>query len=376
MIKGNYFLVVHMLEDGEKSVEKKKNNLNGYDSFKELVLNCKKKIALFTHRCPDPDAMASMMGLQWLLSKSFNIASDLFYDGEVSHPQNNALVNLLDPGLKRVNEEYNQDLYDLNILLDTIPENAGIGKHVIKFDAYIDHHKDLSPNFPGIVIHKKVGSCSGIVFDMMKHFVKKEDWLTEHVDHDAKIATSLIAGIVTDTEYMMSDDSTEYEFKAFSELFPFRDPLALKQIVFFKRPKFWIEKLAIGASEAEINEDGNAIVGLGLITEKQRDIISAMSEEMVTWNSVETAIAFAVVNGDRIEGSVRSFDSSIIVTDLCKKLAGKHGTGGGKRGKGAYRLPLAGLSICLDEEEEEDINEAWNSIKTRETKRILRMFRK
>lgn len=364
-----------MSEDGEKIVSKK-NCLNGYASFQELITKCTKKVALFTHRCPDPDAMASMMGLQWLLLKTFQIESDLFYDGEVSHPQNNALVNLLDPGLRRANEEYNPELYDLNIVLDTIPENAGIGKHIIKFDAYIDHHKDLSYNFPGIVIHKKVGSCSSIVFDMMKHFVKEEDWLTEHVDYDAKIATSLIAGIVTDTEYMMSDDTTEYEFKAFSELFPFRDSMALKQIVFFKRPKFWIEKLAIGASEAKINEDGHAIVGLGLITEKQRDIISAMSEEMVTWNSVETAIAFAVVNGDRIEGSVRSFDSSIVVTDLCKKLAGKHGNGGGKRGKGAYRLSLAGLSIQTEEEEEEDVQEAWHSIKTRETKRILRMLKK
>jgi nanoRNase/pAp phosphatase (c-di-AMP/oligoRNAs hydrolase) len=127
---------------------------------------------------------------------------------------------------------------------------------------------------------------------------------------------------------------------------------------------------AEGCSEAKINDEGYAVVGLGLIPEKQRDLIADMAEEMVSWASVETAIAFGVVGGDRIEGSVRSLNPSLTVSDFCRKLGGKHGTGGGKHGKGAYRLPLAGFSIDADEEEE-DVQEAWESIKKRETKRIF-----
>jgi hypothetical protein len=108
----------------------------------------------------------------------------------------------------------------------------------------------------------------------------------------------------------MSDDSTELEFKAFSELFQYRNSEFLKQIVFFKRPKFWIDKKAEGCSEAKINDEGYAVVGLGLIPEKQRDLIADMAEEMVSWASVETAIAFGVVGGDRIEASVRSLNPS------------------------------------------------------------------
>jgi hypothetical protein len=100
-----------------------------------------------------------------------------------------------------------------------------------------------------------------------------------------------------------------------------------------------------------------------------------MAEEMVSWASVETAIAFGVVGGDRIEGSVRSLNASLTVSDFCRKLGGKHGGGGGKHGKGAYQLSLAGFSID-DDEDEEDAREAWESIKKRETKRILRIINK
>lgn len=365
------------IEKKPSSSDKKKNGCaNGYSDFYEKIKEKPNvKAALFSHRCPDPDALASLMGMQWLLQKVFGIESELFYDGEVSHPQNGVMVNLLDPGLKRVNDEYKADSSILHILVDTIPENAGIGNNKIEFDVVIDHHRELPHNFEGVLIHRKCGSCSAIIFDMIKHFVKPEDWFSDDVDYDAKVATAMIAGIVTDTEYMMSDDSTELEFKAFSGLFEYRNSNFLKQIVFFKRPKFWIDAIAVGCAEAKINDEGYAVVGLGLIPEKQRDVLANMAEEMVTWASVETAIAFGLVGGDRIEGSVRSLNPSLTVADFCKKLGGKHGTGGGKHGKGAYRLPLAGFSIDPDEEEE-DVKEAWESIKTREAKRILRMLKK
>ena len=174
---------------------------------------------------------------------------------------------------------------------------------------------------------------------------------------------------------MMSDDSTELEFKAFAELFAFRNAAVLKQIVFFKRPKFWIEKIALGSADAKINDEGFAVVGLGIIPEKQRDVISDMAQEMLSWVSVDTGVAFGLVGGDRIEGSIRSLNDGLNVSELCKKLGGTCGTGGGKLGKGAYRLPLAGFSLDGDEEENE-ANEVWDLIRKRETKRILRTVKK
>ena len=355
--------------------EKKRNTNNGYQPLVDSLKKATGKVAIFSHNCPDPDALGSMMAVSWLLQKKFNLSADLFYAGEISHPQNGVMVNLLDPGLKRI-EEYNPANYNRKILVDTIPENAGVGNHIIDFDIVIDHHRDLPQKYDGVLVHIKCGSCSSIIFDIIKHLVKKDDWFNDDIDYDTKVATALIAGIVTDTEYMMSDDSTEYEFRAFSELFAYRNSNFLKQIVFFKRPRLWIDKKAEGCTEAKIDEEGYAVVGLGIIPEKQRDLIADMAEEMVSWVSVETAIAFGVIDGNRIEGSVRSLNSSLTVSDFCKKLGGVHGSGGGKHGKGAYRLPLTGFSIDPDEEEQEDVDEAWELIKKREMKRIMRTITK
>ena len=349
-----------------------------YDDFRKLAEDQKeggKKVALFSHPSPDPDAIASMMGMEWLLFKEFGLEADLFYSGEVSHPQNNSMVNLLTPDLIRIEEYPEKDEYCLRILVDTVPEYAGIGEHEIKFDVVIDHHRDLPANFNGLVIHQKTGSCAGIIYDMMRKLVSEEDWLEDEVDADAKLATGLIAGIMTDTHFMMSDDCTESDRCAFNALFEYRNANFLNQIVFFKRRKFWVAKKAEASAQAVVDEEGVAVVGLGLIPERERDLISDMAEEMSSWASVETAIAFGVVGGDCIEGSVRSLNASLIVSDFCKNLGGRYGSGGGKHGKGAYQLPLAGFSIDPDEDEE-DAKEAWESIKKREAKRIARITRK
>jgi nanoRNase/pAp phosphatase (c-di-AMP/oligoRNAs hydrolase) len=379
------------MDEAEKPTQKAKNGTrkngttrktaaksqNPYEELLSLVSGIKDDtpVAIFSHAAPDPDAISSMMGLAWALEKSCSVECELFYAGEVSHPQNNSMVNLLTPDLKRVEEVEDFDPFALRILVDTVPSYAGVGGQEVKFDVVIDHHRDLPHDFEGLLIHERAGSCAAIVYDIMKRCVAPDQWLDAEVDADTKVATGLIAGIMTDTHFMLADDCTELDRKAFNGLFEYRNSNFLNQIVFFKRRKFWINKKAEACAEATVDDEGFAVVGLGLIPETERDLISDMAEEMVSWASVETAIAFGVVGGDRIEGSVRSLNASLTVSDFCRKLGGKHGGGGGKHGKGAYQLSLAGFSID-DEEDEEDAREAWESIKKRETKRILRIINK
>lgn len=362
---------------------RKLKTVNGnkvYKEFKALIAkfgtaNPNMKVAVFSHACPDPDAVSSMMGMAWMLEKGFRIESSLFYAGEISHPQNGSMCNLLNPDLLRVNEAYKPEDYKFHILVDTVPDHAGVGKFDIKFDVVIDHHRDIPHDYDGLLIHKKAGSCAAIVYDLAKEIVDQDNWFNDESDADQKVATALIAGIMTDTNFMLSDDCTEFERVAFNELFEHRNSNFLNQIVFFKRRKFWVDRKAEACADAKIDGEGVAIVGLGLIPEKERDLIADMASEMVQWASVETAIAFSVVGGDRIEASVRSLNASLNVSDFCKKLGGTHGTGGGKHGKGAYQLPLAGSSIDPDEEDL-DQKAAWDFIKKRETARIMRTIRK
>ena len=331
-----------------------------------------RRAAIFTHRGPDPDSIGSMMGMQWLLDKAYGVECNLFYSGAVSHPQNVAMVNLLDPNLQSV-DEYKND-YDFHILLDTVPANAGVPVNdAIEFDLVVDHHREImNGNFSGLLINLKAGSCAATVYDLIsKSDLKFED----DNDQDSKVATALMVGITTDTENLMADDATEYEFKAWSDLFEFRHPIALKAIVNFERPKFWVDAKAEAIKKAHISE-GVAIVGMGIIASKHRDMIADMSDEMVTWEGVSTAISFAMVDGDRIEGSVRSSSSTVSVPNLCKDLGeSKHGAGGGKLGKGAYSYSMGGGGVDEDDDEDTRIK-TWDLFNEKETKRILRQMKR
>jgi nanoRNase/pAp phosphatase (c-di-AMP/oligoRNAs hydrolase) len=262
----------------------------------------------------------------------------------------------------------------MNILLDTIPINAGVGDNKVDFDIVIDHHKEI-PNggFKGHYLNLKAGSCCGTVFPLMKGLSTR--WLEHDNEHDKKIATALISGIVTDTEFMLSDDTTEYEFNAYQELFEYRNHNFLKEIVFFKRPKFWIDVKAKASTAAKVDSEGYAIVGMGILPDKDRDLIADMADEMIQWVGVETAIAFAVIGNGKVEGSVRSDNASLSVSEFCKKLGGAHGSGGGKHGKGAYRYGLGNLELDPDETEGTR-QKTWELISDKEYHRIQRMIKK
>lgn len=336
------------------------------EKFKEIMDSGLSRVAIFTHPHPDPDAIGSMMGLKWLFSK-FGIQSDLFYSGAVSHPQNRSMVNLLDPELRPV-EDYVFDSYSLRVAVDCIPENAACPGGDCKFEVVIDHHKDAPRNFDGLYINFRAGSACATIFAIIKHLGLEFD-----EELDFRVATGMMIGITTDTEFLMSDDCSSYEFDAWSKLFPYRDPILLKQIVNFERPKFWTESKALASSKATI-EESVGVVGMGIIPGKHRDMIADMADEMVTWEDINTAVVFAIVDGNRLEGSVRTKASSVSVPALCHDLAGRHGKGGGKLGKGAYRYDLAGASI--DEDEDEDIKKkAWELFEDKEIRRVFRTIR-
>lgn len=331
-----------------------------------------KHVAIFTHACPDPDAIASIMAMEWLINKiAPQCEVTAFYDGVISHPQNVAMVNLLDPNLRPV-VDYDPLNFDFKIVVDTVPVNAGVAKNKVDFDLVIDHHKEI-PNggFNGVFINVKAGSCCATIYHLIKKLKLK---FHDDNDLDSKVATAIMVGISTDTENLMSEDCTNYEFEAWSDLFELRDGAALKKIVNFERPKFWIEAKASAVADAVVT-DGLGIVGLGNIPGRHRDMIADMADNMVSWEDVNTAVAFAIVDGDRIEGCVRSRNASVMVPQLCKELAGKHGLGGGKLGKGAYRYSLGGTAFD-DEDDEETRNETWKLLNTKENKRILRVVRK
>lgn len=341
--------------------------------FLKVVEEKKGKVALFSHNCPDPDAIGSMMAMQWLFQK-LGLESVCFYGGSISHPQNMSMFNLLDLDTTffAASEYEKHGEFNMHVLVDTVPANAGIADNKIKFDIVIDHHKEV-PNggFNGLFINIKAGSCCGTIYNLIEHLGLAFD---DSNDQDCKVATGVMVGVSTDTENLMSDDSTNYEFAAWSKLFDFRNPGILKNIINFERPKLWVDAKADAVKRTK-TEDAIGLVGLGVLPEKHRDLLADMADYIVTWEGVDTAVTFAVIDGVRIEGSIRSRNASLMIPQLCKDLGGKHGSGGGKLGKGAYSFNLGGGGLS-DDDDEAIRNEWWTLFNKKETARILKILKK
>jgi nanoRNase/pAp phosphatase (c-di-AMP/oligoRNAs hydrolase) len=339
---------------------------------KLLAEKCVGKVAIFTHPFPDPDAIGSQMALAWLITKAYECEVDCYFDGHVSHPQNQRICNLLDPDLK-VYSKYDPKEYALNILVDTVPIHASCPEGT-SFDLVIDHHKEV-PNggFKGLFLNLKAGSACATVYQIIKqhglHF--EEDNV-----HDSKVATALLVGIVTDTDYQTSDDTTDYEHEAYQALFGFRNSEALKKITKYKLPAEWVKARACVAMKAHDHiKEGVLVHGLGFLNGNNRDLLAAIADEILSWENVETSVVFAVVDGDRIEGSVRSTNAAIAVPMLCKELGGQYGGGGGKLGKGAYFYNLGSLS-CEGDMDEATKTKMWEFIEDKERKRITKLVKK
>lgn len=363
-------------EEEEPSLKRKDSSLvkvkKSLSDFFEKNKGC--KVAIFTHPSPDPDAIGSMMGMSWMLRKIYDIEVDCFYDGHISHPQNQRMCNLLDPEMGLV-DICEPEQYAYKIVVDTIPCHACLpeGVQPADIDLVIDHHKE-APNggFKGIYLNLKAGSCCATLYQLIQEY----EVTFEDNERDSKVATAMMVGIITDTEYQTSDDTTLYEHETYKNLFDFRNPTALKQITRYKHPKEWVQARAAVALKAHDRiKDGVLIHGIGFISASNRDLIAAVADEMLSWENVETAVAFAVVDGDRIEGSVRSSNAAIAVPSLCKELGGKHGGGGGKLGKGAYNYELGSMS-CDADIDDSTRDKMWEFVNDRELKRVMKILKK
>lgn len=314
-------------------------------------------IVIQMHRTPDPDSIGAAKGLQWLLSTIYNKSSKIVYSGEISHPQNKTLVNLLDVTMTMEDASS----YDLGIIVDATTANVNVlAKGII---LVIDHHP--VDNVSGAInIIEPVGSACTLVWEIIKSIssysnIKEADLDTAEFI-DPSVATALFIGIRNDTANLISERCTARDWVAAQELAPYIDKKKLSSIESYPYPRYFFEL------EKSINHDSNwkqrdsTFVGtVGIITAAKRDCLPVLADKMIRLEGVETSVIFAVV-GDCLEACIRSQNNSIDVSDFAKRIFGAEYSGG-KMGMGASRVPLGIASPSSGPEEA--CGAIWGGIK-------------
>src|SRR5690554_6110912 len=92
---------------------------------------------------PDPDAISSALAYRAIAS-GFGIEADVMYEGLISHPENLALVNLLDIDLLCYEPSTELERYDAAVFIDNQGTTTRLTKRLqeagVPTLAVIDHH--------------------------------------------------------------------------------------------------------------------------------------------------------------------------------------------------------------------------------------------
>jgi nanoRNase/pAp phosphatase (c-di-AMP/oligoRNAs hydrolase) len=278
-------------------------------------------VLILTHDNPDPDALASGLGLARLIS-SWGIRSELVYSGLVSRAENKAMLNLLTPEWVHRDELPELEAYSAVALVDTQPDagNNDLPSEVIP-DIVIDHHHPIRDNIskvPFVDLRPDVGSTSSLIFQYLQ---------AASVNIDASLATAIFYGIKTDTRGLSRGDSP-IDQSAYFRLLTMIDRQLLVQVEQAGLPREYFQKFCDGLRAAVVY---GSVVVADLGEMHRPDFVGEMADMLIRLEKSRAVLCMGN-HGDLLYLSLRTVpmkdDAGLLVQRIVPApgKAGGHGT--------------------------------------------------
>jgi len=326
--------------------------------FRDIITSLDRgsKIAIFMQDNPDPDAIGSACGISFL-SKKINsgVSLQIFHGGEVSHPQNRTMVNLLNVELKKISGSSDFSDFALKIFVDV----ASSGKKNLQSieitpDIIIDHHEDNPDGNFLLKDIRPVGSTATIISD---YIFKLGYDFNEDSEEDVAAASSLFFGIENDTGNLVSENTKQIDIDCFLRLLRYVDINVITNIRDYPIPRYFFELEEVANKNRQI--DGSVLVtGLEFLKPERRDGIPYIADKFLRMEGIETVVAFAIIGADLI-ASLRTTNKAINLNSVCHGIFGENFSGA-KQGAGGARVPLG---IMAPQNNDSDVkNLVWEAV--------------
>ena len=311
------------------------------------------RIAVFTHPNPDPDGMASALGLKWLLANKYGIEVDFITFGESTRKQNTTMINLLGIVMSdwgAVKETFNET-YERAIVVDALPDRLP-PEAAKKVKLVIDHHDvnltSAQRKKYDLVMIERVGACCSLIYRLMSECgcLPGDKSIEQHPSAgDAQlVATAMTAGIMIDTRQFMSLSVNKLDLEAYTYFFGLADSKLARKIDKFKESRYLFElRGELIKEENHVIENTTYIGSAGYLPAGRTDVLPQLADEFIRMEGVTTAIVFAIVENDLVV-KMRSEDESLVVNTFLQKLFGEKNAGA-KAGEGGGAIPLGLLGI-------------------------------
>ena len=304
---------------------------------------------------PDPDAVSSALA-HALLSTKYCIRTELVYLGEVSHPENLALLRVLEIELTKWTPDFKAEEFDGAIFVDNQAVNTALWPKLeqagVKPLAIVDHHSTQAAPQVEFSDIRSVGATATIYTQyIMEGLMPFESGHRPH----ARLATALMHGIRTDTGALVN--AREEDFSAAAYLSRYFNSSLLNEILSVKRTPRVMEGIEKALStRKQVNH--LTLAGIGFLRRKDRDIVPQVADFLLTEEDVHTVVVYGVVMNDdgseSIVGSLRSSKLTLSPDQFLKEAlgvdeGGNH-YGGGRRNAGGFEIPLGFMSGSYDED--------------------------
>ncbi len=288
------------------------------EKFAELTraLQKIKRVYLLCHDNPDPDSLASMMALRYLLSRHFKIRSSLVYGGEIGRAENRAMVRLLKIPVRNL-ESVRLRKNAKFALVDTQPEARN---HSLPEDAKVvmvfDHHPPKKPMRSSFYhVCEDLGATSTLMFDYLQE---------AGIEIDRRLATALAYALITETQDL-GREACRDDIRVYQKLIPKVKLRLLSNIRYSVLPQDYFQTLGKALNNTYYYKN-IVVTRLGLVN--STDMIHQLADLFLRFERRSWSLCIGW-SSDYILLSLRSSNMQARCGKMIAKLVKGKGSAGG-----------------------------------------------
>jgi nanoRNase/pAp phosphatase (c-di-AMP/oligoRNAs hydrolase) len=295
-------------------------------------------VTLLSHVHPDPDSLASMLGLAHLIEASLGKPARLTQDGPIGRAENRAMVDVLGIDLVPIEQAEPQEGEAL-VMVDSQPNT---GRHSCRFKAplyaVIDHHEtpgDLR-GVPFTDIRTGLGATSSLVTSYL---------IEQGIRPPRRLATALLYGIETELSGYPRE-SNALDDKALLYLYPLADKDRLARIRNARLPQSYFGCL-LQALQSSFIYDRLIISWVNDLP--QPELAAEVVDFLIRCEDIDWAVCAGVWQ-DQLLLSVRASVPDARAGAMLRQVVGSLGRAGGHDRRAGGNIPLASTAASAVEQ--------------------------
>lgn len=294
------------------------------DVLTDLLRQAPDEVFLQPHNVPDPDAIASSYGLQFLLRER-GIDSVIVYEHEIEKANSLTLLELFGIEMKPAKDVATLGEEDWAVLVDAQKGNSNITDLATDEVAAIDHHEyQGNKGYRFEDVRPQVGACSSII---------AEYFFENNVNPPSNVATALLYGIFMDTDNLTRGISP-FDIDMFYKLYSHADVSFINTLKGSQISRRDLDLYADAFHTVEVYEE----LGFLRLESVNDSLLGTASDIVLTVAGVNIVVAYSIrENGTKF--STRSLSPAVKANTLIRYILRDIGFGGGHETMAGGFLP-------------------------------------